>query len=215
MEANKDKLREFFQQNLTFNLEFLRKMVEINSFTTNSQGVNQLGKLISQIFSSLEFEADFVQSSNPTYGKHLFLSKSTNHNSKQPSQDNSGKKPHDLTIACISHLDTVFSPEDEIQNDFRWREVGDQIYGPGVVDIKGGTAMIYMIMDAMKNQFPHEFNRVNWFLCLNASEEVLSNDFSAFCKERLPQDTRACLVFEGGTQNKEPFPTQGARYFPG
>ena len=44
------------QARQTETLEFLRQMVEINSFTENADGVNRLGVLIAQHFASLGFE---------------------------------------------------------------------------------------------------------------------------------------------------------------
>ena len=42
------------------------------------------------------------------------------------------------SIALVSHLDTVFPPEEEARNGFHWQPDGDRIYGPGTHDIKGG-----------------------------------------------------------------------------
>ena len=44
----------------------------------------------------------------------------------------------------ISHLDTVFPPEEEERNDFHWQVEGDRIFGPGTNDIKGGTVMMWL-----------------------------------------------------------------------
>ena len=41
---------------------------------------------------------------------------------------------------------------------------------------------------------------------LNAAEERLSTDFGKLCIDQLPQETVACLVFEGGTINSKGFP---------
>ena len=211
IDTDDHRIREFLQEKLMSYLEFLQKMVKINSFTSNSPGVNQLGLLIAQVFNSLDFQTEFVQSTNPIYGKHLFLHRGAKIEHGQTFQGSPKETSPSLTLACISHLDTVFSPEDEIHNDFHWRKIGDRIYGPGVVDIKGGTAMIFMILDALKTLYPIEFEKVNWILCMDASEEVLSSDFAAFCKDRLPPDTRACLVFEGGTLNDSSIPLLTAR----
>jgi glutamate carboxypeptidase len=111
----------------------------------------------------------------------------------------------------ISHLDTVFTPEEEEQNDFHWRPEGDRIYGPGTVDIKGGTAMIYMVLDALRTFFPNTFDAAGWLICLDASEEVLSDDFGKQCLRRLSEKNLACLVFEGGAKTTEDMPLVVAR----
>lgn len=179
-------MQAYFTNRLPDYLDLHRKMVEINSFTTNPMGVDALGIYTAQEFAKLGFLAEFVQSQHKEYGKHLFLTHKVDNHIEQP------------TIAMVSHLDTVFPPDEELRHHFHWRVDGDRIFGPGTVDIKGGTVLIFMVMEALNKFSPQEFNRINWTICLNASEETLSDDFSQFCLERLPKNTLACLVFEGG-----------------
>jgi glutamate carboxypeptidase len=99
----------------------------------------------------------------------------------------------------VSHLDTVFPPAEELAHDFRWREAGERIYGPGAVDIKGGTIIMYMMLDALRQVAPEVYNDVNWVLLLDAAEETDGSDFGELCKERLlDASPLACLIFEGG-----------------
>ena len=114
-------------------------------------------------------------------------------------------------VVISAHLDTVFPPAEEIQNNFSWRQEGDRIYGPGTVDIKGGTVMMYMILDALQAFAPHIFEAIDWHLAVDGSEEALSDDFGLLCLERFPESTLACLVFEGGTPNKKAFSLVVAR----
>lgn len=180
-------IQSFLSNRLPDYLDLLRKMVEINSFTTNPTGVNALGIFTAHEFEKLGFSSEFVQSKHDEYGKHLFLTRPGENHIERP------------TIALISHLDTVFPADEELNHHFHWRVEGDRIYGPGTEDIKGGTVLIFMILEALQNFSSREFNRINWTICLNASEETLSDDFSQFCLERLPNNTLACLVFEAGT----------------
>lgn len=161
----------------------LRQMVEINSFTANSDGVRALADLTANLFAHLGFHAEYVPSANPDYGVHLVMKRT----------GTGGKK-----LAFVSHLDTVFPVEDEIQNDFRWREEGERIYGPGTVDIKGGTVMIYMILEAIHHFQPEVFEGTTWYVLLNASEETMTKDFGQVALSHLPSDNLACLIFEGG-----------------
>src|SRR5580765_3323143 len=89
---------------LSQTLEFLREMVGINSFTENAAGVNRLGELIASNFAPLGFTPTFVASSHEAYGDHLVM--------RGPS------RPGARTIALVSHLDTVFTEEEEIRNHF-------------------------------------------------------------------------------------------------
>lgn len=168
---------------MPFYLDMLRQMVAINSFTANPMGVNMLGEVTARLFADLGFAAETVQSVTPRYGEHLILTRP-------------GQSRH--KIAMVSHLDTVFPAEEEIRNQFAWREEGDRIYGPGTVDIKGGTVMMYMVLDALQEFFPELFNQINWYVLLDASEEALSDDFGSLTLRRLEDEALAYLVFEGG-----------------
>ena len=96
----------------------------------------------------------------------------------------------------ISHLDTVFPPEEEVRNDFHWQREGDRIYGPGTNDIKGGTIVMWLMLAALQALAPALFEDVTWRLIWNSSEETLSHDFGEVCRSRFDRDTLAALVFE-------------------
>lgn len=185
------EVADFLQPKLAIYLDMLRQMVNINSFTANPAGINQLGELTAGFFAPLGFGAEMIQSVNPRYGKHLVMSRP-------------GRTPR--TIGLITHLDTVFPPAEEIQNNFYWREEGDRIYGPGTNDIKGGTVMIYMVLDALCQLAPDTFNDINWVILADASEETDAEDFGQLCLERLGEkNTLAALIFEAGliTHNRQ------------
>jgi glutamate carboxypeptidase len=183
-----EKLRDFLEGELPATLELLRQMVSINSFTENREGVDRLGRLTAERFAPLGFDPEFVPSADPAWGNHLVLSRRGR-----------GRK----SLVMISHLDTVFPPEEEAQNDFRWQPDGDRIYGPGTQDIKGGTAMIHLVLAGLRACVPKAFEEVTWKLIWNSSEEQFSPDFADVCRERLEAETLAALVFEAeGRQDK-------------
>src|SRR5262245_37378758 len=99
-------LYRFLEERLPAALNLLRAMVGINSFTANRDGVNQLGRFTADAFAPLGFSAEYVPSTNRNYGKHLVLTRA-------------GRDPR--SIALISHLDTVFPPEEEARNNFHWQ----------------------------------------------------------------------------------------------
>ena len=171
----------FVQNRLPETLELLRRMVGINSFTAHSAGVNQLGRFTAESFAPLGFSAEFVPSVNPNYGDHLVLTR---------------RGRGFRSLAMISHLDTVFPAEEENRNNFRWQPEGDRIYGPGTHDIKGGTAMMWLILHAIREFAAEQFEEVTWMLLWNSSEEVLSHDFGEVCRAHFDAHTLAALVFE-------------------
>lgn len=183
-----EHIEAYLQRNMPDNLALLQRMVAINSFTANPAGVNELGRRTAEIFAPLGFAAETVQSDNALYGKHLIL---TRHGRVRDSRD----APQ---IGLISHLDTVFPADEELRNDFRWRIEEDRIYGPGVVDIKGGTIMIYMILSALQALAPDLFDAVTWVVLLDATEETGGKDFGRICVQHLNKTVLGCLVFEPG-----------------
>ena len=193
-----NELQAFFQDRLAGYLDLLHQMVDINSFTANAQGVNRLGELTAACFAPLGFQAETVQSTNPRYGQHLYLTR---------------RGTGQQTLALISHLDTVFAPEEEIQNDFHWRVDGDRVFGPGTVDIKGGTVMILMTLEGLQHSYPEIFESITWIVALDATEETLSVDFDRALLDRLTvaPNPSACLVFEGGTPANGKYPYVTAR----
>src|SRR4051812_17544559 len=99
------------QERLPAALRFLKEIVRINSFTTNANGVNENARRIEQWFAPLGFKARRVQCDLAGTGEHLIL-------------DSGGADARAgaerATIACISHLDTVFTAAEEAANDFLW-----------------------------------------------------------------------------------------------
>lgn len=175
------KLNTYLEAELPAALEFLRQMVGINSFTLNPPGVNHLARVTAEQFAAFGFTAEYVDSAFPNYGQHLVLTRR-----------GSGKQ----SIAMISHLDTVFSPEEEERNQFHWSVEGDRIYGPGTHDIKGGTMMMWLVLKALQKHAPEVFERITWKLFWNSSEETFSPDFGTVCAQRFEPNTLAALVFE-------------------
>lgn len=188
MTPGAEAVRAYLAQQLPASLRLLREMVAINSFTANADGVNRLADLTAGAFAPLGFTAVRVPSSNPLYGDHLVL--------RREGRTRNGRSAP--VVGLVSHLDTVFPPDEERRNDFQWREAGERIYGPGVVDIKGGTVLMHMILDALHALAPEMFDAVTWVVLLDASEETGGEDFGAVVRAQLGAAALACLIFEGG-----------------
>ncbi|MGI8603526.1 MAG: M20/M25/M40 family metallo-hydrolase [Verrucomicrobiales bacterium] len=166
-------------------LALLERMVSINSFTANAGGVDALGILTAKAFAPLGFAADLISSEHASYGHHLFLRRAGR-----------GKR----RVLLVTHLDTVFPPDEEVRNDFRWRPAPSEgrIYGPGTIDIKGGTVMIWLVLQALAEFMPKVYSETEWLIAVNSSEEALSADFAERANERCSGGAAAVLVFEGG-----------------
>lgn len=181
-------IREHLDGRFPYYMEILEQMVGINSFTRNASGVNRLGEMIASLFAEKGFHAETAASADPVCGDHLICTRG----------DRDG-----IVVGCVSHLDTVFAPEEEIAKCFAWKPEGNRVYGPGTIDVKGGTLLLYMMIDAMAAIIPEIFERARWVLLFDATEEDESDDFGALCRERLGALCRACLVFEAGHERED------------
>lgn len=186
-EMDRVLLTSFLQDQMPRALELLKAMVGINSFTSNRAGVNRLGQLTAECFEELGFEKEFVPSTNPAWGNHLSMTR-PGHSTK--------------SVALIAHLDTVFPPEEELANGFQWQVEGDRAYGPGTLDIKGGTVMMWLVLTTLRAHAPGLFEEITWKLFWNSSEECLSSDFEGVCRQRIDRETVAALVFEAENRSK-------------
>lgn len=188
-----DQLRHQAEALLPEALDWLQRMVAINSFTSNAPGVDELGELTATCFAPLGFTTQFVDSAEPSYGRHLFLR-------RRPRL-----APASPPVVLVTHLDTVFPPEEETRNDFRWLEEGDRIYGPGTVDNKGGTVLIWMMLRMLRHSMPDLFDQTHWVIAANSAEEVIGADFANRTREICEGQARAVLVFEGGPRQESDY----------
>lgn len=178
-------LQSSAEKHLPAALDLLRRLVAVNSFTANASGVEAVARLTAGAFEPLGFTAELVPCAIPGTGPHLFL---TRHGG--------GGDP----IVLVTHSDTVFPPEEELRNDFRWdeRPPEGRIYGPGSIDNKGGTVLIWLLLQVLRDCAPEVFERARWLVAANAAEEVTGDDFGRVTAERCGGKARAVLVFEGG-----------------
>src|SRR5437588_6334198 len=159
---NVASLKQSVEKRMAMALEILQQMVGINSYTANIEGVNRLGQFTAECFAPLGFTAEHVPSFDPAFGQHLVLTR---------------RGTGTRSIGMVSHLDTVFPPEEEKRNNFVWQVEGDRIFGPGTQDIKGGTVMMWLVLSALRAHAPKEFEAITWKLIWNSSEEDFSPDF--------------------------------------
>lgn len=172
-------------------IELLQRLVAVNSFTTNAAGVDEVARITAAAFAPLGFEAQMIPCETAGAGHHLFLSR--------PGSGSTSP------IVLVTHSDTVFPPEEEIQNDFRWDERPDEgrIYGPGTIDNKGGTVLILMILEILREHAPEFFEKTSWIVASNAAEEVTGDDFARAATTLCGGAARAVLVFEGGPVDEQ------------
>jgi glutamate carboxypeptidase len=174
-------LEAVIESHLSAALNFLEQLVAVNSFTANHAGVLRNAEIVAGRFQDLGFAEERIPAVDPSFGDHQFLSR--------PAVGGPG-------MMLVTHLDTVYSAEEEARNRFGWVAESDRIYGPGVNDNKGGTAMIWLVLRALRDVAPSVFERVSWLVAANAAEEELVLEFPEHCRARMPRHCRAALIFE-------------------
>jgi len=113
-------------------LAFLEKMVAQNSGSLNFAGVKATAEIVRPEFEALGFAVEWIDMTETGRSGHLVA---THRGSGR------GKR-----MLLIGHLDTVFEPGSPFQS---FRREGDRAIGPGVVDDKGGIAVIVAALRAM------------------------------------------------------------------
>lgn len=152
-------------------LKDLEKIININSFTQNKTGVDEVAKIMSNWLAELGFEKEVFQ--RELIGDHLLF--------KTAKRDG-------LKILLLGHNDTVF-PQGYFENfseDDKW------IYGPGVCDMKGGNIVA---LQALRNIFKQNNEIYNIDFLLVSDEETGSDD-SKEVSSKIAKDYDLCFVFE-------------------
>ena len=114
-------------------IDFLKKVVNINSGTLNSKGVKEVGMVFKDAFDNIGFETKWIEMPvEMGRAGHLFA-------------ETSGSKGKKLLL--IGHLDTVFEENSPFQT---FEMVNDSIaHAPGGNDMKGGDVIVLYALKAL------------------------------------------------------------------
>jgi glutamate carboxypeptidase len=115
-------------------IDFLERIVNINSGSMNFSGVRQVGSAIRAEFDGLGFETEWVEGASFNRSGHLMARRVGD------------RGPH---LLLIGHLDTVFEPNSPFQTFVRGEN--ETAKGPGVVDMKGGDVVILEALHALES----------------------------------------------------------------
>jgi glutamate carboxypeptidase len=152
-------------------------LVEVNSYTENPEGGRKVGALIRSLFSGIGLEM-FVRPSDRFADHLIFRSRA--------------ELPNRGSVALVGHLDTVFAP-----GTFEgYRTDGELARGPGVLDMKGGLAVIAYALKALAVTGGLEAV-VPVRVVVVSDEEVGSPEGQGVIAATITGSS-ACLVFEAG-----------------
>lgn len=114
-------------------LALLERMVNQNSGTLNLAGVRAMGEMLRPEFEALGFKVAWIDLPETQRAGHFVATHKGNGRGKR--------------MLLIAHIDTVFEANSPFQ---KYRREGDKAIGPGVVDDKGGIAVILAALRAME-----------------------------------------------------------------
>ncbi|HIP50810.1 MAG TPA: M20 family peptidase [Campylobacterales bacterium] len=159
-------------------LKDLETIININSYTKNKVGVDEVTAYMSIWLKDLGFEHERFERTE--IGNHnLYTSSKTN----------------GIKILLLGHNDTVF-PKGKFEH---YSEDAEWIYGPGVCDMKGGNIVA---LEALRNVYAQN-NSIENIDFLLVSDEESGSDDSKKLTSQLAKDYDVCFVFEAAGEKLE------------
>lgn len=147
-----NKIESYIKNNLSTSLNQLEKIVNIESYTQDKQGVNKVNNTLKNWLNVLGFETSKTMNNN--FGDHL--------HAKIKGKKNDGK------ILLMGHMDTAH-PTGTLDK-FPFSKDGSKLYGPGVSDMKSG--IISMILAAKALHYTQSDSISEIEILLTPDEEV-------------------------------------------
>jgi glutamate carboxypeptidase len=177
-----DRISAFLKIQHQEMLTLLEKLVRIQSGTYNKIGVDRVGHLIRSVFQPHAVSCRSVE--QEAFGNHLIVRSLC-------------KEPFDKQILLTGHMDTVF-PEDTGFTEYRVD--GAHVYGPGVIDMKGGLVAGIFAFKALDSEKLLE--KIPLAFIFNSDEEVGSPSSKAVIQQEAAKSAFA-FVLETGGRNGE------------
>ncbi len=160
-------------------LDDLARVVNINSYTKNKDGVDRVGLVFDNWFEELGYKTTVYKRQDIGNHRHYISS-----------HVKDAKK-----LLLLGHLDTVFPPNkfENYSDDNEW------IYGPGVCDMKGGNVVA---LQALRELHSLHVEIKNIDILLVSDEETGSDD-SKILTAKLASDYDYCFVYEAAGKAME------------
>jgi glutamate carboxypeptidase len=168
----RERITEFIQTKEKEQLDFLIRLCEVNSYTFNKEGVDQVCALVIDQLEGI-FPFHRVVENSETGNHHILKT------------HKEGK-----AIFLLGHSDTVFPPDHVFQ---KCTVQGEWLSGPGTADMKGGLAVIVYALSALRQTGGLE--DLHLALILGADEENGSVS-SREIYEQERENASHCLVAE-------------------
>jgi len=164
-------------------IDFLEKVVNINSGSLNLEGVKAVGAAFRTEFDAIGFKTRWIDMPEEmNRAGHLFAS----------IEGTKGKR-----LILIGHLDTVFEKNSPFQ---AFEQINDSMaYGPGANDMKGGDVVVLYALKALSNL--NLLNKSTITVAFTGDEESTGKPLSISRKELIEAAKKSdiALGFETAT----------------
>lgn len=150
----------------------LERIVNINSGTRNIEGLDAVRQVLVPEFEKV----GLTVTTHELEDGHKLLSMTA-----------PGGTPE---LLLMGHIDTVFAKDSGFQ---RYERRGDSIYGPGVIDMKGGIVLMLSLLQAYEGT-----NQLGKFMVIINDDEEIGSPYSQALVKKLAADVPSGLVFEPG-----------------
>ncbi|PMC39105.1 carboxypeptidase [Bacillus sp. UMB0899] len=144
-------MESFLQQHCKEMLNFIERLVNIDSGSYDKQGVDQIGELLKTCYEELGFHVKVIPQKE--FGNHLVI--------EHKDSMNPG-------IVILAHMDTVFPKGTVEERPFKIE--GNRAYGPGVIDMKSSHATVLYAIKALINEGQEAYKHIK--IVLNSEEEI-------------------------------------------
>lgn len=171
--SNTEAYRKTINENKTKAEELLKQVVNVNSYSTNKPGTDQVGCIFKQWFENLGLQSRTIP--RKEVGDILVLS--------NRAYDENGRGG----FLFLCHMDTVFPPDGEI---IKFHTAKGVYRGNGVTDDKGGAVITWQALNALKQADMME--RFPIRVMLTSDEEIGSPNSKDVIME---EGEKADLVF--------------------
>jgi len=167
-------METFLQQHSEKMLNFIEKLVNIDSGSYDKKGVDQIGEILRNCYKNLGFHVKVIPQKE--YGNHLVIEH---------------KESMNPSIVILAHMDTVFPKGTVLERAFRIE--GKRAYGPGVIDMKSSHAVVLFAIKALINERDEAYKHIK--IILNSEEEIGSPTSKSLI-EKEAKKTKYALVME-------------------
>ena len=171
---------DFLRENATQMYIDFEKLVNVNSFSANADGIEEALSVLVDIAARKGIKLDKTYSTKRVR-PHLML----------------GQQKKEDYFAFIGHFDTVHSP----QSDFNtYEDDGEIIRGPGTNDMKSGLIVAINALAILKKLYPNRDLPIK--ILFNSDEEIGSIDSQEIIESQF-KNAKAGFIFEPGRSNGE------------